>query len=114
MLFPIRILTNLVVHLSSVGVILHSNGKVDAVDPERGTVTVGGTLHSGDTVIVAAGAWADRLVPSPAEIAVPSRQAVLYVAPPPELPAAWPQAPMILDLGEKAAPTRYRRSPARA
>ena len=102
MLFPIRILTDLVVHLSSVGVVFHPNAKVEAVDPERGTVSVGGKVHSGDTVVVAAGAWADRLVPSLAEIAVPSRQTVMYVAPPPQLHAAWKQAPMILDLGEKS------------
>ena len=40
-LFPIRILTDLVVHLASRGVRFHAGARVDAVDPETATVSVG-------------------------------------------------------------------------
>jgi glycine/D-amino acid oxidase-like deaminating enzyme len=99
-LFPIRILTDLVVHLAAKGVVFHALSKVEAVDPEAGTVTVaGGKVFTGDQVVVAAGAWVDRLVPAIRGRAVPSRQAVLFLAPPTELAAAWAAAPIFLDLG---------------
>lgn len=97
MLFPVRILTDLVVLLGRLGVVLHAGSKVTAVDPERGTLVKGGRTYSGDLVVVAAGAWADRLVPKLREVVVPSRQAVLYLSPPPDLAAAWAQAPVMLD-----------------
>lgn len=99
-LFPIRILTDLVVHLAGKGVVFHALSKVEAVDPEAGTVTIaGGKVFAGDKVVVAAGAWADRLVPEIRGRAVPSRQAVLFLAPPADLAAAWAAAPIFLDLG---------------
>ena len=99
-LFPIRILTDLVVHLAAKGVVFHALTKVEAVDPEAGSVTVaGGKVFTGDQVVVAAGAWADRLVPEIRGRAVPSRQAVLFLAPPTDLAAAWAAAPIFLDLG---------------
>jgi sarcosine oxidase/sarcosine oxidase subunit beta len=97
MLFPIRILTDMVVLLGRMGVHLHSYAKVSEVDPLRGRVTLGATAHDGDVVVVAAGAWADRLVPELRGVAVPSRQAVLYLAPPPDLAPAWDRAPVMLD-----------------
>ena len=111
MLFPIRILTDLVVHLATRGVRFHPGARVDAVDPEAATVTVGSTTHRGDVVVVAAGAWVDRLVPNLKGIAVPSRQAVAYLAPPVDLAAAWATAPIILDLGPRSGtytlPSRF-------
>ena len=59
---------------------------------------VGDTTHEGDVVVVAAGAWADRLVPGLRGVGVPSRQAVLYLSPPPDLAQAWAEAPVMLDL----------------
>ena len=97
MLFPARILTDLVVLLGRLGVRLHAGTKVERVDPERGTVTANGREHAADTVVVAAGAWADRLLPALREVVVPSRQAVLYMAPPPALAQAWADAPVMLD-----------------
>jgi sarcosine oxidase/sarcosine oxidase subunit beta len=97
MLFPIRILTDMVVLLARMGVHLHAGTKVTDVDPERGRVRVGDAVHQGDVVVVAAGAWAPRLVPQLRGVAVPSRQAVLYLAPPPDLAAAWERAPVMLD-----------------
>ncbi len=97
MLFPARILTDLVVLLGRLGVTMHAGSKVTEVDPERGTLVKNGRTYSGDTVVVAAGAWADRLVPGLREVVVPSRQAVLYLSPPPALAQAWAEAPVLLD-----------------
>ncbi len=98
-LFPIRILTDLVVHLAGRGVRFHTGTRVDAVDPETATVAVGAATHRGDALVVAAGAWVDRLVPKLKGVAVPSRQAVAFVAPPPDLAEAWARAPVFIDLG---------------
>ena len=97
MLFPIRIMTDMVVLLAKLGVVLHACTKVTSVDPDRGSLIADGKSYSGDVVVVAAGAWADRLEPSIKGISVPSRQAALYFAPPPELAAAWAAAPVLLD-----------------
>jgi sarcosine oxidase/sarcosine oxidase subunit beta len=97
MLFPVRILTDLVVLLGRLGVVFHTGTLVSAVDPERGTLVADGVTHGGDVVVVAAGAWADRLVPGIRGVAVASRQAVLYLSPPPDLAEAWSTAPVMLD-----------------
>lgn len=99
MLFPIRILTDLVVHLSARGVRFYPGTQIDAVDPDAGTVRSGAQVHAGDAVVVAAGAWAERLVPTLASVVTPSRQTVVYLAPPPDLAEAWRKAPVMLDLG---------------
>ncbi len=99
MLYPIRILTDLANLLPGRGVVLHPNTLVEAVDLEAGTLrTAGGTVR-GDMVVVTAGAWASRLLPALEGVAVPSRQAVMYLGAPPELAAAWAQAPVLIDIG---------------
>jgi sarcosine oxidase/sarcosine oxidase subunit beta len=97
MLFPVRILTDLVVLLGKLGVKLHTGQLVSEVDPEHGRLVANGKTHEGDVVIVSAGAWADRLVPGLRGVGVPSRQAVLYLAPPQDLAEAWANAPVMLD-----------------
>ena len=97
MLFPSRILTDLVVLLGRLGVTLHAGSPVTEVDLEHGTLVAQGRRHGGDAVVVAAGAWADRLVPAMRESVVPSRQAVLYLSPPPAVADAWANAPVMLD-----------------
>jgi len=101
MLFPQRILNALVVHLSAIGVDLVSNVHVDAIDPERGIARAGTTDYQADSLVICTGAWIDRLVPELKGKAVPSRQAVLYYAPPPELAQAWSQAPVIVTRGSE-------------
>jgi glycine/D-amino acid oxidase-like deaminating enzyme len=98
MLFPVRILTDLVVLLGRLGVTLRTGIHVDEVDAEHGRVHAGGVTYEGDVVVVAAGAWADRLVPGLRGVGVPSRQAVLYLSPPPDMAQAWADAPVMLDL----------------
>ena len=98
MLFPVRILTDLVVLLGRLGVRLRTGTPVSEVDPERGRVVADGAVHEGDVVVVAAGAWADRLVPTLRGVAVPSRQAVLYLSPPADLAEAWAAAPVMLEV----------------
>ena len=98
MLFPIRILTDLTVLLGRLGVRMRTGAQVSEVDLERGRLVADGAVHGGDMVVVAAGAWADRLAPSLRGVAVPSRQAVLYLSPPPDMAEAWARAPVMLDV----------------
>lgn len=98
-LFPIRILTDLVRTLANRGVVFHPRHKVTAVDAERGTVTANGRAFAGDHVVVAAGAWVTKLVPELAPVTVPSRQAVAFLAPPTDLAGAWADAPVFIDIG---------------
>jgi len=111
MLFPARILNDLVVHLARIGVDLVSGAHVDAIDPERGIARVGAIDYQADRLIICTGAWIDRLVPALRGRAVASRQAVIYYAPPPELGEAWSQAPVIVTRGEEGGlytmPPRY-------
>lgn len=103
MLFPIRILTDLVVALGNRGVAFHADARVTAVDPDGGTVVVEErdhrAEHRADHVVIAAGAWVHSLTPILQQTVVPSRQAVLYLAPPPEFARAWSEVPVLIDLG---------------
>lgn len=99
MLFPVRILTDLVVHLSRLGVRLVTGAQVSSVDPDRAEARGDGRTWSADLLVVAAGPWIDRLAPSLHGRVVPSRQAVLYLAPPEALMGAWSQAPVIVTRG---------------
>jgi sarcosine oxidase/sarcosine oxidase subunit beta len=97
MLFPAAILTALVAALPAFGVRLVANCHVTAVDSDAGTVVADHERHTADAVVVCAGAWVDRLIPSLRGVAVPSRQAVIYLAPPSDLAAAWASAPVLMN-----------------
>lgn len=99
MLFPIRILTDLTVALGNRGVRFHADSRVTAVDPDAGLVVADGREHRADHVVVAAGAWVNALTDAVEGVVVPSRQTVMYLAPPPELAAFWREAPILIDLG---------------
>lgn len=101
-LYPIRIMTDLVKHLADRGVVLHPDTKVEAVDPDAGAIRTVAGIARGDAVVITAGAWVTRLLPNLAGIAVPSRQAVMFLAPPAELAAAWRAAPVLIDLGAES------------
>ncbi len=96
-LFPARIMTDLVAKLPEMGVVLHTGAKVSSVDPEHGRLECDGKTYAGDHIVVAAGAWAERLVPDLRCVAVPSRQVLAYLAPPPDLADIWATSPSLLD-----------------
>ena len=98
-LFAARILADLANRLPALGVRLHPRTAVIDVDCEAGTVRTAAGPVRGDRVVVAAGAWVAQLLPALAGIAVPSRQAVIYLSPPPWLAAAWRNAPVLIDIG---------------
>lgn len=102
MLFPIRILTDLTVWLGNQGVVFHSDARVSDIDPEAGTLHANGQTHRADRIVIAAGAWVNKLTPAVADAVVPSRQAVMYLAPPPELVKAWNEVPVLIDLGSES------------
>ena len=98
-LFAQDIVTTLAAHLArQKRVRLFANTTVRSVDLERGSVTTeAGDVRAGDVVVVAAGAWAPRLLPALAARLIPSRQVVAYFELPAESRAAWAKAPMIIE-----------------
>jgi glycine/D-amino acid oxidase-like deaminating enzyme len=94
-----RIVAALARLLASRGVELRPATPIRAIEPDRGWVTLAdGTVVGADAVLVAAGAWARRLVPALAARVTPSRQVVAYLTPPPALAEAWSRAPLVLDI----------------
>ncbi|HVJ54238.1 MAG TPA: FAD-dependent oxidoreductase [Aliidongia sp.] len=94
-----RILAALARLVAGRGVELRPGTHVSAVEPDRGWVTLeDGTIVGADAVLVAAGAWASRLVPALAPRVTPSRQVLAYLTPPPSLAALWAEAPLMLDI----------------
>ncbi|RAI00192.1 FAD-dependent oxidoreductase [Acuticoccus sediminis] len=101
-LFPIRILTDLVVRLGNLGVRLIPDTEVTSVDPDGGVVVAGEREFRADHVVIAAGAWVNRLTDAVADRVVASRQAVMFLAPPPELASVWAEMPVLCDLGTES------------
>lgn len=98
-LFAQDIVTALAAHLArQKRVRLKANTGVQSVDLEHGRVTTAaGDVLGGDVVVVAAGAWAPRLLPALATRLIPSRQVVAYFDVPAESRTAWAKAPMIIE-----------------
>lgn len=98
-LFAQDIVAGLVRHLESRPTVrLHPNTSVRDVDLDQGRVTtLSGAVHAADVVVVAAGAWLPRLLPTLAGKVVPSRQVVIYFDLPADQRAAWAKGPMIID-----------------
>ena len=106
MLFPVRILTDLVVLLGRLGVVFpHQHpghrGRSGA-RPRRGR-----WRHA-----CRATSWWSRRAPGRTGwcprlrgVGVPSRQAVLYLSPPADMAEAWSKAPVMLDLREDGGGT---------
>jgi glycine/D-amino acid oxidase-like deaminating enzyme len=95
-----RIVAALARHLAVRGVGVMAETPVLDLDPDAATVRLSDRRVSADAVVVAAGAWAGRLVPGLAARVTPSRQIVVYLEPPPDRAAAWAAHPLILDIGE--------------
>ncbi len=99
MLFARHIVGALAAHLPAMGVAVHEGQRVTKVTPDKAQVTLDdGSVVSGDILIVAAGPWTTRLLPSLGRRITPSRQVVVYLAPPEELQPAWETHPMVLDI----------------
>ena len=95
-LFADRIVTGLARHLSERGVALNPETQVTGLDAEAATVTFGdGTRATGDAVVVAAGAWIDKLCPKFAGTTQSIRSVVTYVAPPAHFADAWARGPAL-------------------
>ena len=78
-------------------VTLHAGTPIRSVDLEHGRVTAAdGAVHAADVVVVAAGAWVGRLLPT-AKRLVPSRQIVIYFHLPDDQRAVWARGPMIIE-----------------
>jgi glycine/D-amino acid oxidase-like deaminating enzyme len=98
-LFADAIAEDLTQWLADAGVDLRPATEVVAIEPETATVSLAsGEKLRGDRLVVTAGVWTSRLVPSLARQLTPSRQAVLYVEPPDDLAAHWQGATMLTDV----------------
>jgi glycine/D-amino acid oxidase-like deaminating enzyme len=102
-LFAGAIVESLARHLSSRGVTIKTKTRVRDVDASRARITCAdGRVMDADAVIVAAGPWVRRLVPFLASRVTPSRQVVVYMAPPAGTESVWAAHPMILDIDPDA------------
>ena len=77
---------------------LHPHTPVRSVDLEHGrVVTETGAVSTADVVVVATGAWVNRLLPGFGQRLIPSRQTVIYFDIPADVRAAWAKGPMIIE-----------------
>jgi glycine/D-amino acid oxidase-like deaminating enzyme len=84
---------------AAAGVTLHAGAEVADVDPARAGVRLAdGSAVAADALVVAAGAWAPRLLPALTGRLTASRQVVVYLEPPQDLARFWRRAPMLLDI----------------
>lgn len=98
-LFASQIVAALARHLAERGATLLTSTPVAAVDVDAAAVTLAdGRRLAADAIVVAAGAWAPRLVPELRARVTPSRQLVAYLEPPEELREHWGATPLILDI----------------
>lgn len=96
-----RIVAALARHLPTRGAKVLARTKVAGVDLETAAVRLADdTTIEADAVVVAAGAWAPRLVPELRTRVTPSRQVVAYLEPPPDLKPLWEGAPLLLDIDQ--------------
>ncbi|MEM9061211.1 MAG: FAD-dependent oxidoreductase [Pseudomonadota bacterium] len=95
-----RILADLADWLRRAGVAVLEHTPVDAIDPERASVTLGdGRTLSGETLIVAAGVGTLKLMPDLSVPLQPHRTMIAYAEPPEDLAEAYAAAPCWTDLG---------------
>lgn len=97
MLHASRILNGLCVWLSQNDVKLAAYTPVKEIDADRGRIRLADGWVEADIVVVAAGAWVLDLIPGLQSDLNPSRQSVLYLAPPKQYASAWAKAPVIVD-----------------
>jgi len=98
-LFAGRIVEALARHLEGRGVRIRAMTRVAGVDPDRARVVLAdGRVEDADALVVAAGAWVDRLLPAMGARVKPSRQVVAYLDPPAGFADAWTRMPAILEI----------------
>src|SRR5215470_10805948 len=98
-LFAQRIVAALARYLRSRGLTIMEHAHVREADVDAARVILDdGTKIDADCLVIAAGAWVSRLVPSMAARVTPSRQVLAYVEAPPEYADHWRHGPMLLDL----------------
>ena len=88
-----RIVTSLARHLAATGADLRPHTRITDIDPERARLGA----WEGDAIVIAAGAWVDRLLGPLPENPRPSLQTIAYLDPPADLAEAWSRAPMLLN-----------------
>jgi sarcosine oxidase len=95
-----RILAALTEACARQGVDLLAGTPARRVDPDRAHVQLGeGRVLAADRLVVTAGAWTTKLLPQLGHRFRPHRQALAYVAAPPEHAALWERMPILVDLG---------------
>lgn len=100
-LYADRIVEALAWRCAEQGVRLLPNTEIASLDPPR---ALDGTVFETDMTVICAGAWLGELVPDMAPRAIPVRQIVAYVTPPPAMAARWTRMPAMLDLGGPQGP----------
>ncbi|TGV99732.1 FAD-binding oxidoreductase, partial [Mesorhizobium sp. M2E.F.Ca.ET.154.01.1.1] len=101
MLHASRVLNGLCVWLSQNDVRLAAYTPVEEIDADHGRIRLADGWVEADLVVVAAGAWVLHLVPDLSSGLNPSRQSVLYLAPPKQYASAWTKAPVIVDTSKE-------------
>ncbi|WP_341705632.1 FAD-dependent oxidoreductase [Ferrovibrio sp.] len=100
LLFAESIIAALTAHLRDRGVTFLTGTALRSLDAATATAVLSDGAHlEADRLLVAAGAWTGRLLPELAPVSRPSRQVVVYLAPPPDLLMPWHHAPMLLEIG---------------
>ena len=82
------------------GATLRPETRVTGIDHERGRLELAnGEVLEADRIVIAAGAWVLKLLPDLATRLTICRTAVVYVAPPEHLRAAWAASPAVQNVG---------------
>lgn len=95
-----RIVGALAVWLRNQGTEIHPLTTVRGADLHNAVITLSDdTQREGDALVVAAGAWAPKLLPELAANVEPTRQVVVYLEPPAHYLQSWRNSPVIVDFG---------------
>jgi len=94
------ILRRLADRLAEAGVAMRPHTRVTGIEPASGRIVLAdGRSRAASRVVLAAGAWIDRLRPDLLGRLDPQRALTVHVEPPEALAAAWADAPGVVDYG---------------
>lgn len=100
-LFADRIVRDLAKHILQRGAELLAHARVVAVDDAEASVqTQTGATLKGDLVVIAAGAWLDKLLPTEYAGLPVQRQMLCYVRAPQDHAAYWAEGPALCVIGD--------------